>query len=224
MTATVAPATVTDLDRGAYEASRAAALSGVPERTVYRWAERELVVPSVSPVEVKLWSFGDLLTLRLVDWLRRPKRPEEDGAAIARSTLAEIRTALAAQGGELWRRTPDGREVPRLLVDRAGRIYPVGPPVATAHGQGVLEDTLDLLAPFGTGPDLRRPRAHLRIVPGKVAGEPHLVRSRLTTRAVAALADRGFGMDEIAGMYPHEDPVALREAVELERDLARRVA
>jgi uncharacterized protein (DUF433 family) len=68
--------------------------------------------------------------------------------------------------------------------------------------------------------DLRAPRPRLRIVPGKVAGEPHLVGSRLTTRTVAALAARGFSAEQIAALYMHEDPAALAEAVELERSLA----
>jgi len=68
--------------------------------------------------------------------------------------------------------------------------------------------------------DLRVPRPRLRIVPGKVAGEPHLVGSRLTTRTVAGLAVRGLSVAQIAVLYPHEEPEALAEAVELERSLA----
>ncbi len=86
-----------------------------------------------------------------------------------------------------------------------------------------MADWLDLLGPFegtdGGGPDLRQPRAHLRIVPGKCAGEPHLAGSRLTTLTVAALAERGFGIDDIARLYPDEDVASLAEAIELERSL-----
>ena len=58
---------------GCYEAARAAALSGVPTRTVYDWATKGIVVPSVSPVQEKLWSFADLMSLRIVAWLREKK-------------------------------------------------------------------------------------------------------------------------------------------------------
>ena len=58
------------------------------------------------------------------------------------------------------------------------------------------DDVLGLTAPFDSagmsGPDLLRPRPHLRIVPSKVAGEPHVEQSRLTTQTIAALADRGY--------------------------------
>ena len=88
-----------------------------------------------------------------------------------------------------------------------------------------MPDVLDVLGPFdiekGTwGPDLRQPMPHLRIVPGKVSGEPHLAHSRLTTQSVATLADRGFSLDDIKRLYPDESPDGLSEAIELERRLA----
>lgn len=211
-------ATISHLDHGCYEASRAAALSGVPERTVYHWAIADIVVPSISPTREKLWSYGDLLTLRLVDWLRRPKDSDAAGASIARSSMREIRSMLAGAGEALWQVDASGLERPTILVDTSGRIF-FDEPRRTLEGQRAM-DLLDLFAPFERAPDLRRPRPHLRIVPGKVAGEPHLAHSRLMTRTVAALADRGFSARAIAEMYPDESPEALREAVDLENQLA----
>lgn len=40
--------------RGAYQADRAAALSGVPLSTVHWWAREEILVPSISAQRVKL--------------------------------------------------------------------------------------------------------------------------------------------------------------------------
>lgn len=212
-------ATITHLDRGCYEAARAAALSGVPERTVYSWAQRELVVPSISAEREKLWSYGDLLTLRLVDWLRRPKDEDEAGAEIARTSMTEIRAMLDRGGDQLWIRDESGHERATIMVTSTGRIYLGDDPVHTVKGQTALEGVLDLFAPFHTGPDLREPRPSLRILPGKVAGEPHLVHSRLTTRTVAALAQRGFSVTQIASMYPDQDPDALQQALDLEKQL-----
>ena len=48
---------------GCYDATRAAALSGVPKSTVYDWARKEIVVPSISPEREKLWSYADLMAL-----------------------------------------------------------------------------------------------------------------------------------------------------------------
>ena len=47
---------------GAYNAERAAALSGVPKSTVHYWARHGHLVPSVA-TRPRLWSFTDLLAL-----------------------------------------------------------------------------------------------------------------------------------------------------------------
>ncbi len=49
---------------GCYDARRTAALSGVPRSTVYDWARKGIVVPSISPEREKLWSYADLMALR----------------------------------------------------------------------------------------------------------------------------------------------------------------
>ena len=69
------------------------------------------------------------------------------------------------------------------------------------------------------GPDLVAPRPHLRIVPSKVAGEPHIQGSRITTITLSALASRGYSSAQIAAMY--DEPVSrVDEALDLERQLA----
>lgn len=203
------------LDLGHYEASRAAALAGVPLSTLYHWARDGVVVPSISATREKLWSYRDLLTLRLVRWLRMDK------ADVARTTMADVRRLLDQLGDELWAVDQHGRDVPTIKVTRSGRVIRVTGPAETLSGQRVFEgDAFDLFAPFDAAPDLRMPRRHLRIVPGKVAGEPHLAHSRLTTRDVAGLSRRGFTMDEIVELYPDESPQALSEAIDLEASLS----
>jgi uncharacterized protein (DUF433 family) len=95
--------------------------------------------------------------------------------------------------------------------------------------QAMMDQFLYPLAPFEgegaiKGPDLRRPRTHLRIVPGKLAGEPHILDTRIETRALAALAGRGFGLDEILAMYPVVTQPQLEEALDLEQQLASNLA
>lgn len=214
-------AQISRLDLGAYEAPRAAALSGIPLSTVYDWARKGVVVPSISPTREKLWSYGDLLTLRLVRWLR------SDKTSARRTAMTEVRQALDAFGDELWDETQDGRDRPTIRVDAAGHvIHDRGVDVT---GQQVLDDVLDLFAPFElgpdvSGPDLRRPDRHLRIAPGRCAGEPHLMGTRLTTRTVAALAARGYDVEMISRLYPGEDVEALSEAIRFEQQLAERAA
>jgi len=208
---------------GCYDATRAAALSGVPKSTVYDWARKEVVVPSISPEREKLWSYADLMALRIVSWLRHPKHA--DGQVRPASAMQDVRQALRQlddSGLDLW----DGStSASPLYVDRTGRILIVAAGSAReAGGQVRIAECLDLLAPFvsadgGIGPDLRRPRECLRIVPGKVAGEPHIEGSRLTTLAVAALAGRGYEIDDLLRLYPDESAESLAQAVDLEASL-----
>lgn len=214
---------VTPTFLGCYPAHRAAALSGVPASTVYDWARKGIVVPSVSVEREKLWSYADLMTLRIVAWLRSPKI---DGT-VPRTPMSQVRAAfdrLAADGIDLW---DDGRVPPvALLVDRSGQIVVRTQDTATEiAGQGRCVDTLDLLAPFQldhqiAGPDLRRPRPLLRIVPGKCSGEPHVQGTRITTTTLAALFARGYDLDAVAALYPDEPRDALDQALDLEQHLA----
>lgn len=211
--------------RGAYTADRAAALAGVPVSTVHYWSRNGVLVPSLSPDRVKLWSFPDLMALRVIYWLRH-RKPAGNGHEIKATTMPAVREALEALAEldlALWK-----DEQPTVGVDARGRVFIVG------HGQWeeptgslVFKDTLDLLKPFNTeeaiGPDLRVPRPHLRIVPGKLGGAPHIEHTRIETEAIAALARRGISPSTIARLYPDAEPQAIGEAIELEQQLTTNV-
>jgi uncharacterized protein (DUF433 family) len=112
-----------------------------------------------------------------------------------------------------------------LHVDAHGRIYiATVDGVSDPDGRSLLEVGVDVLGVFSVeanhGPNLIRPRPHLQIVPGKCAGEPHVAGTRLTTLALKVLADRGFDEDAVPRLYPDQDRVALREAIDLEQALA----
>lgn len=209
---------------GCYTARRAAALSGVPVSTVYHWARVGPVEPSVSRVREKLWSYADLMALRIVYWLRHPK--ETGSELFAASPMPEVRRALARLeelGTDIWE--GPGMSKSSLFVSRGGQILiRADDHVVDSMGQARFDACLDLLGPFDVaslrGPDLRKPKPHLRIVPGKCSGEPHLAGTRITTPTIAALVERKYAEAQIARLYPHEDPLALREAVALEQELA----
>lgn len=207
---------------GCYDAMRTSVLSGVPQSTVYWWARHGVVTPSVSPTREKLWSYADLMALRIVSWLRH-KKPDE----LPASPMPRVRQALALLADldlDLWNPGP-GDACP-LLVDARGLIFVrSGSVVFNESGQAALlpAEVLKLTAPFTDaglpGPDLVRPRPHLRIVPSKLSGEPHLEHSRITTLTVAALAGRGYVSDRIASMY--DEPVGtIAEALDLEQQLS----
>lgn len=213
---------------GAYSAERAAALSGVRKSTVHYWARKGYLVPSVSAERVKLWSFADLMALRTIYWLRQPKTGA-DGREIPRSKMPMIRQAIVRLRDldpELFdgerpnvALTADGQ----VLLDRAGR------PLEAIDGQLVERRVIDVLAPFSTleglrGPDLSAPRPHLRIVPRKLSGAPHVLDTRVETQAIQALATRGYPLEKILDMYSFLTAVQVRESIELEDQLADNIA
>jgi uncharacterized protein (DUF433 family) len=209
--------------RGAYVADRAAALSGVPKSTVHYWAREGVLVPSVSAERVKLWSYTDLLGLRTIYWLRQTKTAS-DGREVPRTAMPAVRKALnALLEYELALWTEEGS--PRIAVDRGGQVFLRTDEVATPEGvRPLAPEWLDLIEPFTTsertmGPDLLSPRPNLRIVPGKLAGSPHVASTRVETIAIAAVAQRGVGEVAIRALYPNLAPVAIAEALDLEQQL-----
>lgn len=176
----------------------------------------------------KLWSYSDLMALRIVSWLRHPK--SNDNGTLPASPMPRVRLALRMLDDlqlDPW--SADAPDSSPLLVDQAGEVFVrANGEIFDLRGMRALlpEPALELTAPFTKegvgGPDLQRPRPHLRIVPAKVAGEPHVAHSRLTTQTVAALAGRGYSPEQIAAMY--DEPVqAIREAIDLERQLTEAV-
>lgn len=212
------------ISSGAYPADRAAALAGIPRSTLHYWARTGLVVPSISSSKLKRWSYADLLLLRLVDWLRQDKSPD---LPIAKTSMRRIRQTLAHVEDLGGRLTTEGFEV---FVDQGGGLVLGGElglsvPLARGVAQGRLDTKVDLVRPFETrglhGPDLAQPRSSLRIVPGKLSGEPHVEHTRIPTQMLAALAHRGFGPAQIVELYPPLRIESVEEALDLERQLER---
>lgn len=186
-------------------------------------------MPSVSPRRVKLWSYADLMGLRTIYWLRQPKSPG-DGPEVPRTTMPAVRRALKALGDldlALWTEAAG----PTVAVDRAGKVVIRSRADAmTADGQAILDaDEIDLIEPFPAlegpqGPNLQVPRRRLRIVPGKLAGSPHIQETRLETQALSALSTRGLEEGRIYELYPSVQRAAIDDALDLERQLLRNLS
>lgn len=210
-----------------YPAERAAALAGIPRSTLYYWARTGLVPPSVSFQKIKRWSYADLLVLRLVDWLRRDKPRGDEERDLPRASMAQIRRELA-RAEELGERLMDtGFSVE---VDPVGRLH-FGTSLAEkwielGGGRRQYEaGALDLIRPFEfhvgvIGPDLVRPGETLRIVPGKLSGEPHVEATRIQTQAIGALEARGLDPGSILELYPDLGMENVAAAITLEHRLA----
>ena len=164
------------------------------------------------------------MALRIVYWLRHPK--SKSGGEVPASPTARVRGALTEldeRGLDIWGDSSGDLSSP-LRVDVSGKIWLDVDGVPVYEGRAALPGSLDLLGPFDladrNGPDLRRPRPNLRIVPGRVSGESHLARSRITTLSAAALYRNLGDLAAVAALYPGFGVEAFRDAVEFERSLA----
>jgi len=212
---------------GAYSASRASALSGVPKSTVHWWARHGILVPTVSSKKVMLWSYADLMGLRVIYWLRR-RKTDSFGVDIPSTSMDAVRRALKGlQGADLplW----DGSRA-NVYVDGDGHLYFDGKGgLQNLEGQLARGDLLDLIAPFPTkeglkGPDLVQPKPELRIVPGKLSGSPHVLDTRVETTALASLAAEGVDVEGIVRLYPFLSRSQITQALDLENQLAANLA
>lgn len=201
--------------RGVYDTPRAAALSGVPVTTLHYWVRTDLYLPSISPApRTRLWSWSDLLALRALDWFRK------GDTSRAKARIVEIRQALNALEHSGYSR----EDLSHILAISAedGKLYLQLPGKIVRANSGrqiALEQVLDLVAPYKNGPDLLRPRPLLRIIPGKLHGEPHIVGTRIPTLTIGALGKAGYTVEQISRMYPDAPLGALREAIDFERSL-----
>ncbi len=204
---------------GAYTADRAAALSGVPMSTVHYWSRKGWLVPSVSAERTKLWSYADLLELRMIDWLRKDKdEPVEH--EIPRSRMKQIREAKARLVDFDLRLFQDGTST--VAVTRAGEVIICRQGVVPHDSQGQqLTDYVDLIQPEAGRIHLLRPRKTIRIVPGKLSGAPHVQETRVETEALHALKVSGYDSTSIRALYPYLSIEAVEEAIDLEEELAR---
>jgi uncharacterized protein (DUF433 family) len=209
----------------AYTADRAAALAGVPLSTLHYWSRSGIWVPSVSSTRVKRWSYSDLLALRLIDWLRRDK-PD---LKLAKTSMAKIRGALAAveKLGDRLREhsvTVWVDPVGGLVVDVEGEVFV---PLSRGLAQGLAHlEGLNLVEAWQgdggvIGPHLFEPRATLRIIPGKLSGEPHVVDTRIPTKMLSTLRTRGLEVPGIIELYPRLTQENVEEAIALEGQLER---
>ncbi len=115
-----------------------------------------------------------------------------------------------------------------VVMDRKGNVY-LDTRRPTSRLDGLADELLDLVAPFSShigslGPDLHQPRNDVRLVPSKLTGSPHIVGTRLETRALAALAREGYDTDSIAVLYPHIGTEQIAQALDLEQQLTRNLS
>jgi uncharacterized protein (DUF433 family) len=205
--------------RGQYTYTRASQLTGVPERTLHHWAKQGYLIPDFDDFRPKLWSYRDLVFLRMIAWLRvkgmQPSRVIQHVRQVRK--LAEDGDlkigVIRSQGRSVLL---EGENVDRLSAEI---VFPE------------LTEFLpefDLMAPIGIndfhgkiwGPNLVRPSRRTSLSPWVMSGEPCLTGTRIPTSTIFALrSDRDLQPEQIVTLYPGTDLEAIRDAIDLESRL-----
>lgn len=208
---------------GRYDAHRASQLSGVPERTVWHWAQIGVVVPDYAGKAQMRWSYRDLVLLRLAAWLRSknmaPQWVAERVTAVRRwlEDPESDFTHLRSQGQSMVVGDESiDRVSGELLIPQVVKFLSVFDLFATLHAAGRRRVW---------GPDLLRPTTRVRIFPWVMAGEPCIERTRVPTSTLYAIHDeRGLSPTRIAELYPRLSADDVVEAIDLESRLRQRRA
>jgi uncharacterized protein (DUF433 family) len=210
--------------RGRYAAARAAQLSGVPKSTVYDWRSNKVFEPDYTTAHPAMWSYRDLVLLRVLAWLRQGgmERP------LAAEKVASIKTQLSS-----------GIDIRYIHATRKDIVLNgEGADGASDDRENLLpsSDFFSLLATFDLhepidelrsarrgpiwAPDLVTPSVHSFISPWVLAGDPCVQRTRIPTSALHALSsERALPTDAIVELYPGLTEAAVEDAISLERRL-----
>ncbi|MFL6197759.1 MAG: DUF433 domain-containing protein [Thermoanaerobaculia bacterium] len=208
---------------GAYSAERAAALAGVPKSTIYYWARKGHLIPSVSQRPF-LWSYTDLLALRTIYWLRQPKIAFD--REVPPTSMPKVKRALEQLRALDLDLFEEGR--PTVAVTSQGEVAVNINAMALrlSDGQYLDPEIVNIVGPFeglegAKGPDLLWPRPTVQILPRKISGAPHIAGTRLQTQSIYALRDRGFSVEQLVGIYPFASAGSLQDSIDLEQQLER---
>lgn len=205
--------------RARYSAERAAQLSGIPRSTIYDWQRATVYRPDFYRASPMMWSYRDLIYLRLLAWLRSQgmERPTaaDRVAAIKRSVL---------EGERIDRLRSDGNIV--LIDDEPENRFSgenALPTLSSLFGEfDLLEPVRELGDRPLWGPDLVTPSDHTYISPWVLAGEPCIDQTRIPTATVWALRiERGLDVRHITDLYPDLEEATVKDAWRLEDRLRR---
>lgn len=204
--------------RGRYATSRAAQLSGVPSGTIQTWRRDKVYGPDFDSAR-PMWSYRDLILIRMVAWLRQRGIPADRAGRYAQ----KVRERLTA-----------GEDIQRIMATHRTAVFD-GELFDPVVGEGFLpyDNLPDLLSVFKFqaqvsdfgrrrlwGPDLIRPSKHSFISPWVLGGDPCVRHSRIPTANIHALRrERGLTTSQIVDLYPSLNPEEADDAYELESRL-----
>jgi DNA-binding transcriptional MerR regulator len=196
----------------AYTEDQAKRLTGVSLRQLRYWNQDGFFEPSlemqgVGEPSLRLYSFRDLVCLKIISQLRNESR-------VPLSHLREVKESLAHLGDDVWAKTT-------LYVLNKRVVFhnpETGEKEDAVSGQGVLQIPLQVV----TG-DMdeavralrRRPDSAIGQIDVKRSGakNPVIAGTRIPVRSVKDFVEAGYSVDQIVEQYPSLTPDDVRAAI-----------
>lgn len=196
------------------------ALSGVTPSQLRRLHRKGVIRPQTGDGGIALYSFNDILTLRVFAALRphiSAQKIDKAFAEFRRLTQDESAETLASH-----RFGTDGQTVYTDLPDDAAAMDLVRYP-----GQMTVFTFAQMTSEFRDWkgrvvPDLANPRAHLAVDEHRIGGWPTIRGTRIPYDTIAALASPGdLSGNDIRYYYPGVSDEAIADAVDFDRTVQR---
>lgn len=191
----------------AYEVKLAAYLSGVTISQLEGWAQKDIFQPEIQQARPKIYSFRDLVALRMLAILRHNLSLQK-----IRQSLDALRDQDFTDHLSVYRFATDGKRI-MVHTDEGFMDLTKNP------GQWELYDFQKIYESFTNFkgrqvPNLLNPHEGIEVSPGRLGGEPTVTGTRVSYELVRDLTagDDGMTADEIEEFYPtissrHVQPV-----------------
>ena len=201
-----------------YPAKMVSALTGVSAHQLRRLRYRGVVAPSRGRDGEYLYSFDDLLVLRIFAKLR----PYISAQKIDKAFFG-FQKLISSEGQDTLGAHRFGTDGESIFVDATDSAVDL----VKRPGQGTVFTFDEMIEEFVNWrgervPNLLHPRRHLEIDPGRLGGWSTVKGTRIPFDTIAALRlDDDMSMDDISYYYPSVTVQAVEDSVDFSRTMQR---
>lgn len=194
-----------------FTVDQAARLTGVSRRQLGSWARDGFFAPSVSPASggpyTRLYSFKDLLSLKVLNQLRNDTR-------VSMEHLKEVKRDLAHLGEDLWVKSTLYLLGKKVVIERDDE---------TRHEAGSGQEVFQIPLKIIVGGMRERIRemnkrgideiGQIERNRGIVGNRPVIAGTRISVSSIKEFAEAGFSVEQIMKEYPSLDRKDVEAAI-----------
>lgn len=198
----------------AFTEEQVSRLTGVSQRQLRYWAGDDFFIPSikvddVGPASVRLYSFRDLVCLKVISSIR-------NDSGVPMSELRITKKRLSHLGADMWAKTTLYILGKRVVFDNPE----TGEKEEAGSGQGVLPKISLQVVTGQMENSVRRMRQRDSEAVGKIVqkrgvaqNQPVIAGTKIPVRSIQAFAKAGYSMVDINKQYPSITELDIEAAI-----------